>query len=379
MKNILTLKVMASLTSVLVLSIFILGCGVDENEDFEGLGGESYHPFASPAVDNHGDYLAATSYDYDTCTECHGEDLDADGRSCFECHDDDNHPGPFGNPAVENHGFYLTSMPDSTVYIVNECTVCHGDDLDREDRSCFTCHNNESHPGLMGNVEADSEHDDYFRATGWNMNECVFCHWYAPIYYEPENPPVDFGGNCSASGCHDPNNMGPQKCTTCHGQFAGNYSDTTTWAPPAALDNSVSTDAIGVGAHQSHLNSNGIWAQVACVTCHNVPMAWDDAGHIDTGLPVQADVVFHPVGSHDTGTHSWDHDEGECNAYCHFDAEPEWTDLDDDWNECGECHELPPVSPHPQISACYICHPNVDANDNILDPSLHANGEVETN
>ena len=259
-------------------------------------------------------------------------------------------------------------MPDSTVYIVNECTECHGEDLKQEGKSCFSCHNDDNHPGLMGSVEAAYEHDDYFRATGWNMNECVFCHWLEPIVYIPEDPPIDFGGDCSASGCHSPENMGTRKCTTCHGEFAGDADVPRLWAPPAAL------------AHQAHLNSQGIWAQVQCVTCHNVPTAWDDAGHIDTGLPVTADVVFHPVGSNDTGTHSWDHEEGECNAYCHFDAEPEWTDLDDDWNECGECHALPPTadqSPgHPSASSCSVCHGNVDAGLNIIDPSIHADGEI---
>jgi len=330
MKSIFTFKVLVSLTSILIMSIFIIGCGVDENEDFEPFGsGGSYHPFESPAVDN--------------------------------------------------HGWYLTSFPDEANDGLNECTECHGEDLNYEGRSCFDCHNGDDHPGKF---EENTLHDDYFRATGWNMSECVFCHWLEPIVYEPENPPVEFGGNCSTSGCHDPNDGGPQKCTTCHGEFAGDYSDMTTWAPPTALDNSTTTDNIGVGAHQSHLNSNGIWAQVECETCHNVPNNWSDPSHLDLMIPAEAEVEFHPVGSNDTGTHSWDHDEGECNAYCHFDAEPVWTELDDDWNECGACHALPPTddqSPnHPPVSDCSLqCHTNVDAGLNIIDPSIHADGEVD--
>jgi len=332
MKSILRLKVLVSLTSILIMSVFIIGCGVEENEAFEGLGGGNYHPFESPAV--------------------------------------------------ANHGLYLTALPDSTVYILNECTECHGEDLDEDGKSCFSCHNEDNHPGLMGNVEAEDEHGDYFQATGWNMNECVFCHWLEPIVYEPENPPIDFGGDCSTSGCHSPENMGTRKCTTCHGQFAGNYADMTTWAPPAALDNSISEGKIGVGAHQSHLNSAGIWAQVECVTCHNIPTGWGDAGHIDSGLPVMADVVLDSLGSNDDGVSSWDHASATCNAYCHFDAEPVWTEVTNTWNQCGGCHALPPTadqSPnHPPVSDCsFQCHTNVDAGLNIIDPALHANGEVD--
>ncbi len=325
MKNIQLFKTVLTIAASIILFALVIGCGSDVNEDFEGFGGSgSYHPFESLAVDNHGNYLVTAGYDFTQCTECHGEELKEEGKSCFSCHNED------------------------------------------------------SHPGLMGNVEAEEEHDDYFRAAGWNIGECEGCHW---LYYVPEMPSVEFGGICSTGGCHDAANRGPQKCTTCHGEFAGDYSDTTTWAPPAALDNSLTTDNIGVGAHQAHLNSQGIWAQVECVTCHNVPTAWDDTGHIDSGLPAEADVVFHPVGSNDTGTHSWDHDEGECNAYCHFDAEPEWTEVNDTWNQCGTCHALPPTddqSPnHPSASSCSVCHGNVDAGLNIIDPALHANGEVD--
>lgn len=46
--------------------------------------------------------------------------------------------------------------------------------------------------------------------------------------------------------------------------------------------------------------------------------------------------------------------------------------------DCSTCHGQPPAAPHPQIDNCSLCHGQVvDANKNIINESLHINGQVE--
>jgi predicted CxxxxCH...CXXCH cytochrome family protein len=224
------------------------------------------------------------------------------------------------------------------------------------------------------------EHGDWLTANGYAFDACTDCHgadWRGQA--------VGKGGellrSCSASGCHDAEHGGPFACNVCHGDFAGDAGAPLAWAPPKDLEGATSTSVPGVGAHRSHLGAlSGISAPVPCGTCHIVPVAWDDVGHIDAAPP-QAEITFGGIADEDA---SYDFATNMCaTTYCHGDGEPLWTQVDGTWNECGTCHGLPPRGGgHPQGPGveeyCYLCHNLVvDADREIIAPELHINGEVD--
>jgi len=56
-----------------------------------------------------------------------------------------------------------------------------------------------------------------------------------------------------------------------------------------------------------------------------------------------------------------------------------WTTTEDDKASCGTCHALPPKG-HLNSTSCSSCHSSVvDANYNIINKSLHMNGEINLN
>jgi predicted CxxxxCH...CXXCH cytochrome family protein len=206
---------------------------------------------------------------------------------------------------------------------------------------------------------------------------CSSCHGAPP----PDHAPV-----ASCAGCHPspttpttPTHVngaielgqGLPGCSACHGSE-------TSPAPPRDLDGNTLTTAIGVGAHQAHLQGlHRLATPVACAACHQVPATLTAPGHLDTTPPAE---VLAALG--------WDRASQTCqSAACHGDARPVWTRTDEAY--CGSCHGLPPASPPHDasmaIASCTTCHPSsVDAFGNIrfsgpagAQTSTHLDGVVD--
>jgi predicted CxxxxCH...CXXCH cytochrome family protein len=158
-------------------------------------------------------------------------------------------------------------------------------------------------------------------------------------------------------------------CDGCHGR-AGDP------APPFDLDGNEFTTALGVGAHQAHLDAPSLLrGPIACTECHLVPASTLAAGHLDSPLPAEV-----------TASLGWDRGAGTCGtAWCHGTAAPIWTLQAQD--SCGSCHGVPPASHTPglPLSSCTTCHPRtIDAFGNFLfttgptgPVSEHIDGDVD--
>lgn len=171
-----------------------------------------------------------------------------------------------------------------------------------------------------------------------------------------------------------PPNADPQAgCATgCHGRSASN-------APPAGLASETDTTAVGVGAHQAHLDPASAWHRpVACADCHRVPDEVGSPGHVDDSDRT-AELTFSTIAE----PASWDG--ARCTTACHGSAalggrnpQPVWTQVDGTQSTCGSCHATPPPSPHPDDSNCAGCHPTMEEGSlTFRDPASHINGVVD--
>jgi predicted CxxxxCH...CXXCH cytochrome family protein len=276
--------------------------------------------------------------------------------------------------------------------------------------SCYTCHAPFPHPDLwdttfVGFRTSDHFHGTYLRVNDWKLTQCQACHGHA---YDGGR--VDF--SCTQSGCHvDKNGAAkpPESCNTCHGNFHGVATDTTSWAPPRAVNGDTLETAPGVGAHQAHLVDGDFSNVIRCAECHTVPSSYTDAGHIDASG--QAHVLFNgalagmTTGNGTFTTHpSFDPGTLKCsNVYCHgswkadsasapegnqfvYTASsisgnsfsPMWTGGESQ-AACGTtCHSLPPAG-HGDMggsvddpSPCYGCHYGSDT----MDKTKHIKGKI---
>lgn len=272
------------------------------------------------------------------------------------------------------------------------CQSCHGVDYSggTSNVSCSAdgCHN--LYPHSLG--FADSLSDNFHSKTilnsqNWDITVCQSCHGsdYDGDGYDKKNCLI----------CHTQAD-GPEACNTCHGSIKS-------YAPPEDLSGNTLTSAIGVGAHQTHLNDT-TWTtafQQGCSLCHNEPSSLSDVGHIDN-VPLPAEIHFGLAAS-DTGFSNpiWDNGTASCqNIYCHGafefnrdssanswgytdqfirgnDPTMTWTSVGVGQDSCGTCHDLPPQG-HTAATTCNGCHPRVvDANFNIINKNLHINGQKE--
>lgn len=151
-----------------------------------------------------------------------------------------------------------------------------------------------------------------------------------------------------------------------------------------ALDGTMDTASIGVGAHQSHVLGAGLERPVSCSECHLVPQNVDDVGHIDSALP--AEVFFGSLSTTSSATPVWDRATRTCsNVYCHgatlaggTNTTPRWDIVDGTQASCGSCHSLPPPAPHPSSTACEACHaPVAGPGMTLAMPSRHADGHLD--
>lgn len=275
---------------------------------------------------------------------------------------------------------------------LKSCQACHGEDYQGGEVkiACATCH--ELFPHQQGFADSLSPNfHAVFIATqlSWNISECRSCHG---ADYAGENYPQK---NCLT--CHT-QPEGPEACNTCHGSSQN-------FAPPKDLQGNTDTSAPGVGAHQPHLTDT-TWTSAFtrdCQLCHRMPQRYGDPMHVlEDDTPGEADISFGDVAT-DSGKVAarWNRATLTCeNIYCHGafrfsknESANQWAYADSVitgnnpalvWNsvgtgqaDCGSCHDLPPKG-HIAATTCNGCHPRVvDANNNIIDRTLHINGKIE--
>ncbi|MCB2199723.1 cytochrome c3 family protein [bacterium] len=311
-----------------LLVLFTAGCGSETNPDYVEPDGD-YHAFGD--LENHGSYLVENEYDFSECVTCHG------------------------------------TTANGVTRLNGQASGVNGTSV----RSCYRCHNGESHQVLFTTA---MEHTQTVRESGWSFEECIVCHSTTPV-----TGGVSFGGSCSSTECHAGDAGGPNSCNTCHGDFMADPTDQAGWAPPEGIWAEGVNDP-GIGVHQAHLNPQSGWFEpVACATCHIVPSSLGSNGHIDSETPNSAEVILRGLARNGSGFAQYNEANATCSSvYCHGDATPVWTDHSGASRACGSCHGIPPAAPHPQGGSCADCHSEViDASMTIIAPALHMNGEVD--
>jgi predicted CxxxxCH...CXXCH cytochrome family protein len=348
----------------------------------------------------HGRELAQHGWDVALCASCHGSDFSG-GRaqvSCLTCHRE----GPTACTTCHGAG------PTSNAHAIHAgrgvaCAQCHVVPT-RWDDDGHLFDNGVAIAGparvTFGPLAAATQPGAHRAGPpSWDGATCrnVYCHGDAlsagggiatrPRWQDPA--PTGYCDGCHASpppsharadcaSCHPAGPAGPHidgtlqvgrtdGCDGCHGTAASP-------APPVDLAGHTATTALGVGAHQAHLQGRSrLAAPIACATCHVVPTAITSPGHIDSAGP--AEVVA------DLG---WNRTSETCaTAWCHGPARPRWTASGE--VSCGSCHGVPPVdathSAGMPLTRCATCHPGtVDAFGNLIvtgTNSEHINGVVD--
>ena len=386
----------------IVLAFFLFGC-----EEPRQLGGPCVdctariHPagILDPASsDFHGALLKRENWSFSLCASCHGADFrgGASGVSCVSCHNEGptacvtcHQGGPTSNAhsihagkhvaCAECHvvptnwdddghivhdGVAITTPPKVTFGATAALTIVPADRSGPPTWDGATCSNVYCHGAVLGNAGGTAH------APRWDdptpAGACDRCHGNPP----PSHARTDCTSCHPASAPHIDGivQVGREAgCSGCHGSASSP-------APPTDLAGNTFTTAIGVGAHQAHLQgASRLAAPIACATCHLVPTAVNSPGHIDQAGPA---VVTASLG--------WNRDAQTCaTAWCHGPARPVWTSTGQ--VSCGTCHGVPPISaPHTPamtLTSCATCHPGtVDAFGNIIitnGTSEHINGVVD--
>lgn len=214
----------------------------------------------------------------------------------------------------------------------------------------------------------ENDHLGYLMDNSFPLEDCQQCHG------------TDYNGGSSGVsciGCHATNPDYAERCNRCHGNADGDPELPVNQAPPPDIFGNTFTDLVTVGAHGVHLTGAEYSDGVNCEDCHSVPDAWNTADHID---PSPAEVPFGGIAVREGANPGWDRETGTCSdTYCHGDFVPEWTKLDSTQAECRSCHLIPPPAPHyiASLDECVWCHSDViDAEGNIINKALHANGAV---
>lgn len=307
--------------------------------------------FEAPTVRGvgaHSAHLTPASARALACTECHDVPASVDAPG----HNDT--PVPAEVRWGESIGAQGASPYDAAT---GSCTVyCHGATVamwtDPATGACGTCHGRPPPP-------PDHPQDE----------TCPKCHTAATAEWASGDPArhvdgvVDFGDATVTTPTGATGDTGttvgtPPGCDTCHGQDGDG-------APPPDTLGNTDTTLPSVGAHQTHVDGTAAAAAVACDTCHLVPKAVGDPGHIDTA---PAEVAL-PAGAYTQPTCA--------GTSCHGPATPDWTRVGQGEAACGSCHGLPPGGSHPPNPNCENCHPPAGPNQTIDDPASHVDGTVD--
>lgn len=359
----------------------------------------------------HGKELERRDWNFPLCSTCHGTTADPFGGStaapsCKTCHVEGPTACDTCHPARPTSNAH-TSHLDRDV----ACTTCHvvpaawndeghilrdghadpapaevalsgpaATTIDPADRSgpptydatSHTCQQVYCHGAVLGNSGGSAT------APNWTVDPpgppaCTSCHG--------QPPPSHVRTRCAE--CHTaataPTHIdgaielgdGTPGCGACHGSAQSP-------APPRDLHGNTLSTALGVGAHQGHLQGpNRLASPVACAQCHAVPATVTAPGHLDSDDPAEVNAAL-----------GWDRTSQTCaSAWCHGPARPVWTESAPP--ACGSCHGVPPDDPWhipgTPLTRCTLCHgESVDAFGNIkftgapgAETSTHMNGVVD--
>lgn len=379
--------------------------------------------------DFHGELLADTNYDFESCGNCHGSDFSGgeSGASCLTCHPQ----GPADcttchgtGPVSAAHPAHLA--PEDALPV--ECETCHVVPTDWRD------------PGHV--LRADGERDpppaevrftalaargtpDVAPSFDPASGRCsdVYCHGDPladaggsdpePEWREGSGPgtcgachgipPPDHGDQSGerCGRCHESAADGPaeirlpalhvngileveqdaNRCNACHGN--GENS-----APPVDLDGASSPALVTVGAHQAHLTGDRrLSPPVPCSACHLVPEEIGSPGHVDTPRPAEVfpgEISAVSLAFAGNAEPEWNRETERCdNTYCHgggptLSQDPSENIIRDPlWTAgrsqvyCGSCHGIPPEDgvhdPEWPLTECSRCHGTaVDPFGNII-------------
>ncbi len=239
------------------------------------------------------------------------------------------------------------------------------------------------HPDGIINPRSSNFHGILIQNTNWKLSECQNCH------------ASDYSGGITGASCLSCHSQpaGPEACNTCHGEF-----------------NNPSVIAPNKGAHYKHLYTAVIANNVNCISCHQVPAAFNSTGHIDELKG--AEIIFSGLAlieTNEPGTQDFDaslslftpsptynNSNQSCgNTYCHGHFKNGNTEnvvsftAGSEGAKCGTCHgdaatgnPLPKTSAqggtHPNVTSCNACHSGVvdlvNGNWVIVDPTKHING-----
>ncbi|NOY60248.1 MAG: CxxxxCH/CxxCH domain-containing protein [Calditrichaeota bacterium] len=277
------------------------------------------------------------------------------------------------------HGASLTdgtnSNPNWTQTTSLSCNSCHG--LPPETGA------HEKHVADL-HLDCNICHDGY--AKNSSVNEQLHINGKKDVQLAAAVGGTYADGKCSQVICHG-NSGSPQwtaegdfSCISCHGGL-----DNQTGAPPYDLSGNTATTNIGVGAHSAHVMEGDLRVGMDCSECHVKPHEIDDPDHVGPDL-LPAEITWGDLAKNEDATPNWDRTTASCtNVYCHGEFgfgnqnnNPIWTKVDSSQAACGTCHGLPPDDPHPAVSQCYLCHPNVvDSDNNIIGKDKHINGQTD--
>jgi len=282
-----------------------------------------------------------------------------------------SHPPEWNDTeAVNFHGNKVLATGNES------CTTCHGDDFQggTSGAACHDCHENYPHPPEWTTPKHEDSHSSFLKTIAWRIEECQTCHG------------DDYKGGRSGESCYDchTGSQGPESCNVCHGEGAIDDSEEYSWAPPQDLADNVTTDNIGVGAHQNHLRDTTYTTAYTldCDLCHREPTAFEDPRHRDGVIDIEFGA---PATDNGDVTPVWNPGAATCSdSYCHGNftlgenKTMVWNDVGFGQSDCGTCHGLPPQPGHPNNENCHFCHSSVvDADKNIIDKTKHINGQTD--
>jgi len=293
--------------------------------------------------------------------------------ACAECH---------VVPPAANH-------PNGTVSVTWGALATTGGASPAWNATTATCSSTYCHGATLN--AGGTNHVPVWTIVDGTQAACGTCHGLPPPASSGHPQNTDCGG-CHPGYTQTSVNVAThvngqidvrgQTCTSCHGSGSQSASPTSPLyaAPPLDPLGNSATTAIGVGAHQSHVNAGALSGAVACTECHVVPT--DLNGH-PTGT---VNVTWGTLATTGGAVPAWDPGTATCsNTYCHgatlnaggTNQVPAWTTVDGTQAACGTCHGLPPPpsSGHPVSTNCGTCHPGyTQASVNV---ATHIDGTVE--
>jgi len=318
-----------------------------------------------PASDAfHGKLLARTDWDFATCSKCHGDDFTGgtSGVSCITCHQQ----GPTACATC-----HRTETASHAVHRAAQltCAECHTVPTKWDDPGHIVGDQAPAEVTFGARANATLAAADRKGPATWDGEKCsnVYCHGAVLHAGGGTNPEPRWTqvatGACGSCHAAPPPSHARADCATCHPAGAphidgalnigktddcsGCHGSAASPAPPFDLAGNTFSTAIGVGAHQAHLQApSGLRGPVACGTCHAVPPTLTAVGHLD---PAPADV---------NAELGWDRANETCTTWCHGVARPKWTSHGE--VVCGSCHGAPPTDANHTtqmtIATCVNCH-----------------------